>query len=64
MEAQVENNVKKINKETKKRKKRICTELNHLKLKELEKILEKKELNMNSCPWPNTQVLWYFVPSK
>ena len=29
MEAQVENNVKKINKETKKRKKRICTELNH-----------------------------------
>ena len=53
MEAQVENNVKKnkqtnkqINKE-KKRKKRICAELNHWKIEELEKILEKKERNMN-----------------
>ena len=66
MQAQVENNVKKINKETKKRKerKRICTELNHRKLEQPEKILEKKELNMNSCPWLNTQVLGYFVPSK
>ena len=51
MEAQVENNVnkqtnKQINKE-KKRNKRICAELNHWKIEELEKILEKKELNMN-----------------
>ena len=49
MEAQVENNVKtnkQINKE-KKRKKRICEELNHWKIEELEKILEKKELNMS-----------------
>ena len=52
MEAQVEKNVKKkqtnkqINKE-KKRKERICAELNHWKVEELEKILEKKELNMN-----------------
>ena len=49
MEAQAENNVKKKerNKETKKRKKRISTELNHWKIEELEKILEKKESNMN-----------------
>ena len=53
MEAQVENNVKnkQTNKETKKqrkeKKKRICAELNHWKIEELEKILEKKELNMN-----------------
>ena len=52
MEAQKENNVKKtttnkqINKE-KKRKKLICAELNHWKIEELEKILEKKELNVN-----------------
>ena len=52
MEAQVENNVKKkqtnkqLNKE-KKRKKLICAELNHWKIEELEKILEKKELNVN-----------------
>ena len=54
MEAQVENNVKKkTNKQTikqrkeKKRKKLICAELNHWKIEELEKILEKKERNMN-----------------
>ena len=55
MEAQVENNVKKkqTNKQTikqkkeKKRKKLICAELNHWKIEELEKILEKKELNVN-----------------
>ena len=52
METQVENNVKKkqtnkqIDKE-KKRKKRICAESNHRKIEELEKILEKKELNMS-----------------
>ena len=49
METQVENNVKKkkqIDKE-KKRKKRICAELNHWKIEELEKILEKKEFNMS-----------------
>ena len=53
MGAQVENNVKKnkqtnkqLNKE-KKRKKLIFAELNHWKIEELEKILEKKELNMN-----------------
>ena len=52
MEAQVENNVKKkqtnkyLNKE-KKRKKLIFAELNHWKIEELEKILEKKERNMN-----------------
>ena len=51
MEAQVDNNVK--NKQTnkqrkeKKRKKRICTELNNWKIEEKEKILKKKELNMN-----------------
>ena len=54
MEAQVENNLKKkknkqINKE-KKRKKRICAELNHWKIEELEKILEKKELNNMNYP--------------
>ena len=68
MEAQVENNVKKkINKETKNRKEKKKTHMyriESLKTWELEKILEKKELNMNSCPWLNTQVLWYFVPSK
>ena len=52
MEAQVEKNVKKkTNKQTikqrKKRKKLICAELNHWKIEELEKILEKKELNVN-----------------
>ena len=52
MEAQVEKNVKKkTNKQTikqrKKRKKLICAELNHWKIEELEKILEKKESNMN-----------------
>ena len=52
MEAQVENNVKKqtnkqTNKQRKERKKRICAELNHWKIEELEKILEKKERNMN-----------------
>ena len=50
MEAQVENRVKKIieqiNKENK-RKKRICRELHHWKIDKVEKILEKKELNMN-----------------
>ena len=49
MEAQVENNVK--NKQTIKKenktKKRICTELNHWKIEEVEKILELKEFNMN-----------------
>ena len=52
METQVENNAK--NKQTnkqiskeKKGKKRICTELNHWKIEELDKILEKKELNVN-----------------
>ena len=51
MEAQVENKVKKINKqinkENKRKKKRICRELHHWKIEEVEKILEKKELNMN-----------------
>ena len=52
MEAQVENNVKKqtnkqTNKQRKERKKRICAELNHWKIEELEKILEKKERNIN-----------------
>ena len=52
MEAQVENNVKKqtnkqTNKQRKERKKRICAELNHWKIEEVEKILEKKERNMN-----------------
>ena len=49
MEAQVENNVK--NKQTIKKenktKKRTCTELNHWKIEEMEKILEQKEFNMN-----------------
>ena len=48
METQVDNNVK--NKQTnkeKKRKKRIYVELNHWNIEEKEKILEKKELNMN-----------------
>ena len=50
MEAQAENNVKKIiKKETKKRKEKNAygAELNHWKIEELEKILEKKESNMN-----------------
>ena len=50
MEAQVENNVKKTNKQINKEnktQKRICTELNHWKIEEVEKILEQKELNMN-----------------
>ena len=49
MEAQVENNVKKktTNKQRKEKKKRTCAELNHWKIEELEKILEKKERNMN-----------------
>ena len=65
MEARVDNNEKnKQRNKEKKRKKRTCTELYHRKLEELEKILEKKELNMNSCPWLNTQVLGYFAPSK
>ena len=48
MEAQVENNVKtnkQTNKQRKEKKKRICEELNHWKIEELEKVLEKKELN-------------------
>ena len=52
MEAQVENNAKtkqkkKQRNKEKKRKKRIYAELNHWKIEELEKILEKKELYMN-----------------
>ena len=50
MEVQVENKVKKINKQINKenkRKRRICRELHHWKIEEVEKILEKKELNMN-----------------
>ena len=55
MEAQVENNVKtkqtkKQRNKEKKRKKRICAELNHWKIEELEKILEKKELNNMNYP--------------
>ena len=49
MEAQVDNNVKnkQTNKQRKEKKKRICTELNNWKIEEKEKILKKKELNMN-----------------
>ena len=49
MEAEVLNNVK-TNKQSikeKNRKENTCTDLNHWKIEELEKILEKKELNMN-----------------
>ena len=69
MEAQVENNVKKarkqINKEKKRKKKHICTDFNHWKIAEVEKnSIGKKELTLSRCPWPNTQALFYLVPSK
>ena len=49
MEAEVLKNVK-TNKQSikeKNRKENTCRDLNHWKIEELEKILEKKELNMN-----------------
>ena len=66
MEAQVENNVKnKETKQTKLKKKNICTDwIQSLKNCGSGENIGKKELTMDWCPWPNTQALLYLVPSK